>query len=344
MRAGSRCACLALAASLGAGCRVQRPPEALLRGDRLEAAGRTAEALEAYREAAAQCTEDRADCRLARLQVAETLDRLGRLREAERTYLELLTWTGELSTAARAADRAADLLERRGQREKALALSRQIMERFPDEVAAEDSLRRTLRLLSSTRQQGALAQLLLRLYRELHLTGLGDNLLYEAARLYERNARQREAIALFDQLADGYAQSPLRDDSLWRAGQLLEAMQDWEGALHRYRRLLRTRRDAFLIGSYNSVRLPDAQLRVGLIYLDRLGNLDAAVAAFEELRDSFSDSTLRDDAQWWIAQTHLRAGRRQLACHDLRRLEVQFPDGNQLRKARLARAELGCPQ
>jgi hypothetical protein len=327
---------LALTACLlaQAGC-VRAPlPEPLRRGAELDGEGQSAAALTAYEEAARGCERDDRVCRLSRLRVAETLVRLGRARAAIRAYVELRNWTRDPQTASRAQDRLAELLESRGHGEEALRVSVETMRTFPAEVAAEDSLRRVVRLYTQRRQDGPLLYLLRDLYAALEETALADNLLYAAAEIYARNGREREALGLYDQLATRYARSPLRDDALWRAAQLLERRRAWIEALRRYARLLATRRDALILGSYNSIYLDDAQLRIGLIKLDQLGDTRGAIAAFEELRDDFPSSLLRDDAQWWIAQIHLRAGDLRAACRDLRRLLRDFPDGNQAHRAR----------
>src|SRR5205807_392782 len=80
-----------------------------------------------------------------------------------------------------------------------------------------------------------------------------------------------------DALADRYPRSSLRDDALWRAAHLLREMGRPDDAIERLRRILRTRKDALVTGSYNMLYLDDAQLLLGEIELDDLH--DAARAA-----------------------------------------------------------------
>jgi tetratricopeptide (TPR) repeat protein len=287
---------------------------------------------------------DQRDCRTIRLRIAETLLQLRRDREAVQSYLALRAWTRDPQTAARASARAAELLERDPRTvTAALRLCRETILAFPAEVPAEDCLRRIVFFHKTHRRDGELAGLLLDLFRKLQQTLIGDNLLFEAAAIYERHGRSAEALALYDQLVSSYPHSPLYDDSLWQAAQILEARKDWNGALRRYYKLLATRREALLVGSYNSVYLDNAQLRVGILRLDQLNDPQGALSALELLRDDFPTSLLRDDAQFWIAQVHRRTGNRTAACQDLQRLLRDFPDGNQARKARQALGDLSCP-
>ena len=337
--------CAAVSGSAAAACRPPPLPEPLRRGAALESRGKDREALAAYDELLRGCRgSDDLPCRLAGLRAAESLERLGRRREALRRYLALRRTTQDRETAARSQDRAAELLEREGKLKEALQLSRQVIESFPSEVAAEDALRRLLRIQRSglRRPDGETAHILLELYRDLGGTAIGDNLLFEAASIYRRNHHSKEAIALLDQLAARYPRSPLLDDALWHGAQLCEERSDWDGALLRYGRLLAMRRDALLIGSYDSVYLDDAQLRIGVIRLEQLHDAQGALAAFELLRDDFPTSTLRDDAQLWIAEIYRRRRDTRAACAALERLLRSFPDGNQVTRARELARTLGC--
>lgn len=318
-------------------CNSPRLPAAYRLGARLEREGRDAEALAEYREAAAGCAEDTAACRQCRVRVAETLARLGRHGEASESYLALRRWTRDPAAAARAQERAAGLLESPlREPHRALALYRATMLGFPAEVAAEDALRRLCDLVPRLSAEGdaKLVRVLTELYDHLQRSPLADNILFAAAHVYERRGDPGQALRLLDRLWRGYEGSSLWDDSLWRAGQILEEQARWSEAVERYRRLVATRKRAFLLGSYNSEHLDDAQLRIGVIRLEHLGDTAGAIAALRSLRDELRDSILRDDAQWWIAKARFHEGKSQRACAALRRLVRDFPDGNHVRRAK----------
>ncbi len=333
-----------LAASLAlTGCKRPGFPPVYHQGVDLERQGKDRQALAAYVQAVNNCRGQNDACAQCRLRRAEALTRLGRHKEAVRAYLSLAGWRQVPQSAARARDRAADLLERRlKDPDRALSLSLENVTAFPAEVAAEDSLARVVRLYSARGKQRKLIRLLMDLYARLKKTDLADNLLFSAATLYRDNGQRDQALRLYDRLAADYPRSGLQDDALWQAVRLLEQQESWDQALVRYRRLLATRKDAFLVGSYNSTYLDDAQLKMALVYLQRFNKPKRALAELRLLRDDFKDSVLRDDAQWWIATIHLQQGNKQKACAALTRLTREFPDGNHAVKAKRKLEEWGC--
>jgi outer membrane protein assembly factor BamD (BamD/ComL family) len=159
-----------------------------------------------------------------------------------------------------------------------------------------------------------------------------------------RHEQRDQAVAIFDELADAYPHSSLRDDGLWRAAELLRKSGDFDGALRRLRRITSTKRRALITGSYNYLQLDDAQLEIGRIYLDDLHDPKSAAKAFETLADDYPDSTLRDDALYDLARARREQRDDAAACRALARLIKQFPDGNRVRAARAMMQELACPQ
>ena len=148
----------------------------------------------------------------------------------------------------------------------------------------------------------ALAQRLAALYPRVVKFDVGDNVMFEHGMLLSRHDQPTEAVAVFDALADAYPHSSLRDDGLWRAAALLRARGDFDGALARLKRILASRKDALITGSYNYLQLDDAQLLVGRIYLDDLHDPARAAEAFELLADDYPESVLRDDALYELAR------------------------------------------
>lgn len=312
-------------------------------GASLLARGHHSSALRAFQNASAQCSNDTPQCRAGWLRTAELQASLGQRKTAFLTYQTIQTRTHDPETVARSQDRMADLLEQDPhQRTIAIYLSQKNIIEWPNEIAAEDSLRRIVRLYHR-QQDASLAWLLLDLVKRTQGTVIAEHILFAAAEEYERYQRRYEALALYDRLVAIYPRSALKDDCLWRAGHLLEAQQNWSEAIKRYRKLLATRKDAFILGSYNSIYLDDAQMRIGIIKLEMLHNIEEALHAFQELRDDFPYSSLRDDAQWYIALIHLRAGNHGSACQDLKRLINNFPSSNRRREAIQKAQILACP-
>jgi tetratricopeptide (TPR) repeat protein len=293
----------------------------------------------------ARCRHERLahdDCATVAVRLAELAESGGRWADAVAAWQRAAAVTTQPRTAARALQRAADVshgeLSDDG---AAAALAWRVVETYPDEIAADDALKVAIRI-DEARDWAALAAHLAALYPRVVKFDIGDNVLFERGMLLSRHERAGEAVALFDQLADAYPHSSLRDDGLWRAAELLRGGGDFEGALRRLRRILATRKDAIITGSYNYLQLDDAQLLIGRIYLDDLHDAAHAADAFETLADDFPESTLRDDALYDLARAKRAANDVPAACRALGRLVKQFPDGNRVRAARSLQAELGC--
>jgi tetratricopeptide (TPR) repeat protein len=283
------------------------------------------------------------DCALVAVRLAELAESAARWREAFDDWLRAAHATNQPRTAARAVVRAAELAHSHlGDDGEAEALAWRALESYPDEIAADDALKLGMRL-SEKRDGSALDARLAALYPRLARFDVGDNLLFERGLLLARHDRGAEAVVIFDQLADAYPHSGLRDDGLWRAAELLRAAGDHEGALRRLRRILASRKDALITGSYNYLQLDDAQLLVGRIYLDDLHDPARAAEAFELLADDYPESVLRDDALYDLARARVEQHDVPAACRALARLVRQFPDGNRLRPARALQADLKCP-
>jgi tetratricopeptide (TPR) repeat protein len=282
------------------------------------------------------------DCALAAVRLAELHQAGGRFREAEAVWRRAAEVTTQPRTAARALYRSAELLHGELSDDAAAAeRAWHLVETYPEEIAADDALKLAIRL-DEPRDWSGVAARLARLYPRLYKFDIGDNLLYERGMILSRHDRAPDAIAIFDQLADSYAHSSLRDDGLWRAAELLRDSGDFEGALRRLRRILSSRKDALITGSYNYLQLDDAQLLVGRIYLDDLHDPKHAAEAFELLADDYPESRLRDDALYDLARARREQKDPRAACRALARLVKQFPDGNRVRAARAMQAELGC--
>ena len=298
-----------------------------------------------YEALDARCRHERLahdDCALAAVRLAELDEAAGRFADAERRWLGAAAVTTQPRTAARALQRAAELAhEELHDDGAAAALAWRTVESYPDEIAADDALKLAIRI-DEPRDWQALAARLAALYPRVVKFDVGDNVMFERGMLLSRHDQPTEAVAIFDALADAYPHSSLRDDGLWRAAGLLRGSGDFDGALRRLRRILASRKDAIITGSYNYLQLDDAQLLVGRIYLDDLHDPARAAEAFELLADDYPESVLRDDALYDLARAKKEQHDVPAACGALQRLCKQFPDGNRVRAARALMQELAC--
>ena len=76
-----------------------------------------------------------------------------------------------------------------------------------------------------------------------------------------------------------------------------------------------------------------AQLRVGLLYRDRLGDAPSARRAFRRIVDDYPTSVLRDDALVEEARTRRASGDAPGACRSFAELVHHFPESRYRREA-----------
>jgi TolA-binding protein len=313
--------------------------------ERRAAAGDVDGAVAAYRAAQISCASlrparrAREACGEALLGEAEVLDRAGRTQPAIQAYLAIPPRAaGDPVTAATATYRAGELLLRDHQLAPAWAALWRVVTDFPDEPVAADALRALL-TDGRGRDARALADQMARLLTPLAETQVADNLLWSLADLSEHElANPAAALALYDRIPVDTPASGLRDDARWHAARLSRLLGDPEGAAARLRALLATREVALGAGSYFSIWLDDAQLELGKILRDDLGDLASAAAAFRRLPADYPASILRDDALYELAVTLERMRDHTGACDALAHLAKQFADSKYIARGR----DLGC--
>ncbi len=328
--------------ALAAICACSAPatlPE-LATADRRADAGDIDGAVAAYHAAQARCgqlhPERRAKqaCSDALLGEGEVLERGGRHDAAIATYLAIPARVADdPTTAATATYRAGELLLRAGKTVDAWTQLWKTVTDYPDEAIAADALS-TLLSDGRGRDPRALADQIAKLMTPLADTQVGDNLVWSLADLNAHElANPTAARSLYDRIPIDYPQSGLRDDARWFAAQVSRTLGDPKGAVERLRALLATREVAFGAGSYFSIWLDDAQLQLGQILRDDLGDLDGAIAAFRRLPSDYPDSILRDDALFELAVTFVKKHDPKAACDALADLKRKFPDSKYLERA-----------
>ncbi|HVK86103.1 MAG TPA: tetratricopeptide repeat protein [Kofleriaceae bacterium] len=326
-------------------CSASPPMTELTTAERREAAGDIDGAIAAYRDAQGKCgalrppRRARAACADALLGEAEVLEHAERTQEAITTYLAIPARVpDDAATAAVATFRAGELLLRAGDATQAWTALWRVVTDWPDEAPAADALRRLLED-GRGRDARALADQIANVLTALAQTGVADNLVWSLADLTEHElGNPAAARALYDRIPVEYPKSGLRDDARWHGARISRALGDPQGAVTRLRGLLATREVAFGAGSYFSVWLDNAQLELGRVLRDDLGDLRGAIAAFEQLPKHYPASILRDDALYELALTQARAGDPKAACASRAQLVRQSPDSKYVPRLQ----ELGC--
>ncbi|MGE0404375.1 MAG: tetratricopeptide repeat protein [Kofleriaceae bacterium] len=310
-----------------------------------EDAGDIDGAIAAYRAAQQKCgslkpqRRARAACAEALLGEAEALEHAQRTDEAIATYLAIPSKApDDTATASIATLRAGEMLLRAGRTIDAWTALWKCVTDWPDEASAGDALRAIVED-GRRRDARALADQIGTLLTSLAETQVADNLLWALADLTEHELGNAEAArAFYDRIPVDYPKSGMRDDARWHGARISRAIGDPQGAVTRLRGLLATREVAFGAGSYFSIWLDDAQLELGKVLRDDLGDFKGASAAFERLPKDYPASILKDDALWELAVTHAKARDVGKACETVRKLATQSPDSKYLAR----KGELGC--
>lgn len=331
---------LGLALLFALGCSAPATLPELAEASSRERAGDVDGAVRAYRRAEERCRalqperRRREACSEAQLGQAEALEAAERQEEALAVYQRLAAHPASDVVAATALLRIGRIELGRGCEVPAWRAWWRCVTDFPDEPSAGDALRA---LVSDGRGRDARALVtqLGAVLTAVPRSQVADNLLWSLADLSEHElARPETARALYDRLPRDYPGSGLRDDARWHAARISRAIGDPRGAVKRLRELLATREVALGAGSYFSIWLDDAQLELGKVLRDDLGERAAAAAVFRELAEDYPASTLIDDATWELASTSFDSGDRKGTCRALAELAKKHPDSRHAAKAR----------
>ncbi len=313
-------------------CSAPATPRSLARAEAFAERGDDAHALSAYEDATADCAHVRAGmwrarwCGAALRGRAEMLERLGRPADAADAWEIVGHFDASPTDAADGYAEAGTAFLKLGRVERAYDDLWAAIITYPDEAGAERALRTIVR---DGRRRDAAA-----LYRGLQIVAvrlrdseLADDTLYAMADLAVHElADPPAAIDLYDRIAADYPHSTLRDDALYHGAEIARAEHDFVGALKRYRALLASRETAYFIGSYTSEWMDDAQLAVGLIVRDNLGEPARALPEFRRVAANYPTSTLLDDALYQIAVTYDALHDAPHACATLATLAKKFPE------------------
>lgn len=336
--------------SLLGGCSAPATLPELAAADTHADRGDTDAAIASYRAAQQKCgalkpaRRAKQACSEALLGEAQTLERAGRTDLAITTYLAIPPRVpDDALTASTATYRAGQLLLDAKRTKEAWTALWRVVTDWPDEALAADALKT---LIDDGRQRDpqALADQLGKILGPLAETQIADNLVWSLAELDEKDLGKIEAArALYDRIPVDYPASGLRDDARWHAARLSRLMKDPAGAAQRLRALLATREVAIGAGSYFSVWLDDAQLELGRILRDDLGDLPGAAAAFRKLSKDYPASILKDDALYELAETLAKLGDTPGTCRAIAELKRQSPDSKYVDDTSALAAELKCP-
>jgi tetratricopeptide (TPR) repeat protein len=322
-------AAVALALAV-AGC-APSIPDAFARpfaaGQRALSAGRYDEAARSFDAAAAHATrvKDRDE---ARYLEARAKQRSGRFDDARATYDRLIADSPTGPRAARADFDRAELEIDRGDAERGFSMLREAVLRHPNHGVARAAFTRLLRRERTAGGDARVVAWLDAVAPKLAKTELAQQIEYDRALALHGLGQKQEArdALVATAAAHPYPFGALTDDALFRASEIDEELGHYAEAVADLRKLLATRESADTMGSYERPRDPEAQLRLALLYRDRLGDHAAARRALDELVRDYPTSILRDDALFQAARLAHDDGDARDACSLVERLVKDFPD------------------
>jgi tetratricopeptide (TPR) repeat protein len=332
------------------GCSAPATLPELVQAERLADQGDTDGAVSAYRQAQSKCKSlkpaRRATqaCGEALLGEADALEDAGRVDAAIAAYIAIPGRApDDPVTQSTATYRAGELLLEHGKIVEAWTQLWKTVTDWPDEAMAGDALK-TLVADGRKRDAQALADQINKLVTPLAETGVADNLVWWLADLNEHElANITAARSHYDRIPIDWPSSGFRDDARWHAARLSLELKDPKGAVERLRALLATREVALGPGSYFSIWLDDAQLKLGIVLRDELHDNAGAAAAFRKLPKDYPASILKDDALYQLAVTLSQMGDKPGTCRAIADLRRQSPDSKYTDEASAISAELACP-
>jgi tetratricopeptide (TPR) repeat protein len=312
----------------------------------MELKGGSMDALAGY-----QALEERSptatDADLVRLAQARVLGRLERLPRAVALYEDIARSAIRRSDRARARYEIVDLADRAGYIKMSHGSYRRLVETYPDLMPGSNALLR----LEAEARRGSAAELAdhlewsSRVYERVAHTGVGDNLLYFAARHAVRLFRQGDrgskdiAITLYRRLVAKHPAGNLADDAMWDISYLEENTGHWEQAIATIRAIQRHQKITSVAKNSEHSFHWLGDLRVGWIYSQRLNQPKKAAKVYEAFTSTYPESRWHDDALYWLGCLKLQFKDRRGAERHFRRIEVLHPDSRYLKRFDQAKAE-----
>lgn len=326
-------------ALIASGCAVDRGDAyvaSFAAAEREMHAGRWKDAARAFGVAAndAKRVKDRDE---ARFMEARAEERAGQWAEARATYEKLVAESPSGPRTPRAVFDLANIEIERGDAARGYGMLEAAARRFPKHGLARPAVRRLVQHAEDGGgPAGALAWLDARepLFRG---TEQDEIIHYERALALERAGRTQEAHDAF--LASArrhpYPFGGLNDDAFWHAASIDEELGRYEEAIAHLRELLSSREPSGAWASYERPRFSAAQLRIALIYRDKIKDRAAARREYEKLYALHATTLNRDDAVWGEALLAREDGDRDTVCKLAKRLVAEFPESRYVRCAHL---------
>lgn len=186
----------------------------------------------------------------------------------------------------------------------------QMLERYPNSVAAEHAIRSLRKDYRRTGESEWMVTWLDEVATKYAGEDLEDFALFERARVLEQDlGDDARALEAYERVIALAQDGKLADDAIWLTAQVHIRHERWREALVYLDRLVAEHHEkSWFIGDYNSEFADEARYESGRIYAEELEDDEAAIAQYEKFIEEFPHSLLRDDAAWEIVRARKRSG------------------------------------
>ncbi len=261
----------------------------------------------------------------ARYRAAQSLERAGRHKEAERL---LTTVDQKSSRAARAAFDHAVIQIDHGNVDQGYRELEAMMRKYPASGVAAAALGRLVRRREDQGNTAAAISYLESLRSPFRGTELSERVEYAYAEELDKAHRTTAARDQYLRVADRfpYPFGALWDDALWKASLAEEKLGNVPRAIVHLERMLKEKEPSSLGGSYQRPRYAAARFRIAELYRDKIRDPARAAREFRRVWDENPTSLLRDDALWQEARVEHEMGDQSRACSTLKKLIADEAD------------------
>ena len=307
----------------------------ILAAQRLHDRGDLSTAEQRYEELLERA-DDAEDRRYVRLQMARLAADRGETERALEVYRAVWSEPLDDSHGARALHEASRLVdERQDNPERARAMRRKLIRRYPESAWAERSVESLAEYYADREAWEALQSEFDQLYADVQTTPLAGPLLQTVGEtLWRRAGRPDAALPYFLRVIEDHADGLVVDDAEWAAGRIFLRRQQWERAVPILRQLAKRVDASWLVGTLNSPHASKARYQLGFIHMTFLDDYAEAIDHFERYLADFPRNRRADDSAWHLGQAHRLAGDRGGYRRALKRLIEEFPESRFVEPAR----------
>ena len=314
-----------LAASLAIGCGSSPSAYAIhfAAAERAETAGRHDEAARDFDRASRDEAPPRERAHAAFLSALESI-RAGDVADGAKRLEAIAKTRGEHAAEARWQLVVLDLATGAPATKSELD---DLLRAFPNDGVAYPALRARLRLARASGGEAEALAVLRALQPAVATTESAPRVAYEIAESLAALGKLAEARDAFVEVARKWPYpGEYFDDALWRASELDEALSRYRDAVDDLERMLSVLESSTWPGTYVRPRFPDAGWRIAVLFRDKLGDADKAVAAFDRYVSEFPNDIRRAEALWEAAKILRAHGDESGACARLERIASIAPD------------------